>query len=94
MKVRLEDPSLFRPDLEYIFPGLSQLPTAVRNQRFLLSGEGIRSRGKALSILIGEHNIFGALYLLLKSCHIMSSFYIRRCFASRLEWKLERSFQR
>ena len=54
IKARLEDLSLSQPDLENTFPGLSQLPTAIRNQSFSLSGEDIRSRGKALGVPIGE----------------------------------------
>ena len=50
IKASEQNPGDFVPDTAHTFPGLDQLPAAIRHEPFTLSGSDIQSRGKALGI--------------------------------------------
>lgn len=50
IKAREQNPGHFIPHTAHTFPGLDQLPAAIRHGSLRLSGSNIQSRGKALGI--------------------------------------------
>ena len=58
-RARLEDPSLFEPDLDKTFPGLVSVPKHILEQSIELCGNQINNRGKTLGISIADEYWWG-----------------------------------